>query len=257
MSANTATDEPIIVDSVKRDDEVTVEQPADGEKVVTKTAKPADTAADAKAEAAQVIDAEAPDENSTKQYDEKYVKDLRAEAAKARVDGKEKVAKAIEATRAEVEKELTEKWGRSLGLIKDDDAPADPAKLLEQATEREKQAIAERDKTAKKLRDYDIKDAITNAANTHDGDLTILLPVLRGEGKLDDLDPTADDFASQVDALVSAAVDSNPKLRKTAQVAATRSSGDLSNGGNGSPKPNEPKSIDEMRKDAAKRLRRE
>ncbi|NKS29218.1 hypothetical protein GS534_00545 [Rhodococcus hoagii] len=188
-----------------------------------------------------------PEAATAKTYSEDYVRKLRKENADARVKGTEAAKKAAE----DAERALTERLGKALGFVKEDD-PVDPAKLLEQAAQREEEIARERDASTAKLRAYEVKDALTTAASKHDGDTAILIPYLKGEGLLDNLDPTADDFASQVDALVSKAVTNNPKLKKEpVQVAAPRSGGDLS-GGNAALKDG-PETVDSHRERIRKR----
>ncbi|WP_157978670.1 hypothetical protein [Nocardia aurea] len=189
-----------------------------------------------------------PEKAVEKTYDEKYVQKLRDEAAANRVKGNEKAAQAAKDAADAAQKALTEQIARTLGLIKDD-TPPDPADLLKQAQDREAALAAERDTVAEKLRNYARKDAITAAASKVDGDLASLLDSRTVNAEIEKLDTDADDFASQVEALVSAAVESNPKLKKTvAQVAAPRSGGDMS-GGNASPNSTGEKDIDSFRRD--------
>ncbi|WP_157119802.1 hypothetical protein [Nocardia xishanensis] len=192
---------------------------------------------------------------AAKTYDEAYVKKLREENAATRVKGKEAAEKAAQDAAAAAEKALTEKWAKALGLTKDDE-PADPAELLKQAEEREKQIAAERDAAAERLRAYERKDAITKAVNDVDGDLESILDSRKISVEIEKLDTNADDFAAQVAAIVSAAVESNPKLKKAAdRASAPRSGGDLSNG-NAAPKPRGPKTVDDFRREIAERNKR-
>ncbi|MBF6326581.1 hypothetical protein IU451_29215 [Nocardia cyriacigeorgica] len=190
-----------------------------------------------------------PDKQSTeKTYDEKYVKKLRDEAAAARVKGKEAAEQAAKEAAEKAQKELAEQIGKALGLIQDETPPA-PEELLKQATEREAQIAKERDAAAERLRAYERKDALTAAASKVDGDLASLLDSRTVNAAIESLDTNADDFASQVEAIVSAAVENNPKLKKApAQVAAPRSGGDMS-GGNASPNSNGEKDVDYWRRD--------
>jgi hypothetical protein len=204
----------------------------------------------------QATGADKEPEKPTKSYDEAYVKKLRDEAANARVKGKEAAEQAAQEAAEKATRELSEQIGRALGLIKDDVAP-DPAELLKQAQDREAQLAAERDSVANELRALRIEKALTAAADKFDGDKEILAPYLAGTGALTKLDPAADDFASQVEAIISAAVESNPKLKKTAdRVSAPRSGGDLSNG-NAAPKPNAPKSVEDLIRERHERRQRE
>jgi hypothetical protein len=223
-------------------DTANVDTPAVGADVQgTETETPADTPE--------------PEKPASKVYDEAYVKKLREEAAAARVKGKEAAEQAKKDAAAAAEQALTEKWAKALGLVKDDE-PADPAELLKQAEEREKQIAAERDAAAERLRAYERKDAVTKAVNAVDGDLESILDSRKVSAEIEKLDTTADDFAAQVAAIVSAAVESNPKLKKApAQVAAPRSGGDLS-GGNAAPKSHGPKTVEDFRREIAERNKR-
>ncbi|WP_306365313.1 hypothetical protein [Nocardia sp. CC227C] len=196
------------------------------------------------------------DKPAEKTYDEKYVKKLRDEAAAARVKGKEAAEQAAKEAAEKAQRELSEQIGRALGLIQDD-TPPDPAELLKQAQDRETQLASERDAAAQELRALRIEKALNVAADKCDGDTSILAPYLAGTGALKNLDPSADDFASQVEQIVSAAVESNPKLKKIAdRVSAPRSGGDLT-GGNAAPKPNAAKSIDDIRAEMRAKRERE
>jgi hypothetical protein len=194
-------------------------------------------------------------DKSTKTYDESYVRKLRDENAATRVKAKDAEKAAQAAARqaqeaSDAQKSLTERLGRALGFV--EDAPLAPEELLKQASAREAQLSAERDTVATELRTLRIEKALNAAAEKHDGDTSILAPYLTGTGALAQLDPTADDFSSQVEAIVENAVTTNPKLKKAVQVAAPRSGGDLSSG-NGSTKPTGEKSIDDLRREKRER----
>jgi len=188
-------------------------------------------------------------------FDRAYVEKLRRNEQKLRAKAKEDADKAAQAAAEAAEKALTERLGKALGLIQDDQ-PVDPQVLLDQLAE-EKAAVAnERDAYRQQIAQFKAEQALTKAANAVEGDLDILTPYLKGTGALDALDPDADDYADQVSAVVAAAVEANPKLRKVAPVAApSRSGGDI-NGGNGIPKKG-PKSVEDyLRDDLAKVTRK-
>ena len=183
---------------------------------------------------------------------------VRTEAARNRVKGNEKAEQAAKDAAKQATEDLVKSLGKTLGLIQDD-TPPDPAELLRAAEERTAQIAAERDANAEKLRNYARKDALAAAANSKeiDGDLNAILDSVSVNDAIKKLDTNADDFAAQVAAIVSAAVENNPKLKKaTAQVAAPRSGGDLS-GGNGAPKPTGDKTIDDLRREKRERAKRE
>jgi hypothetical protein len=210
---------------------------------------------DVQATETEKADESVKDEKPAKSYDEAYVKKLRDEAAAARTKGNAKAEQAAKDAALAAEKALTEKWAKALGLANDDE-PADPAELLKQAEEREKQLAQERDSYAEKLRNYARKDAITTAAETAEGDLAAILDSRKVNQEIEKLDTTADDFAAQVEAIVKEAVDSNPKLKKAVdRASAPRSGGDLS-GGNAAPKPRGPKTVDDFRREYAERNKR-
>lgn len=185
-------------------------------------------------------------EKEPKSFDAAYVQKLRDEAANARVKGKEAAAQAAQEAAKAAQDELTEKLGRALGLIQDN---PDPAELLKAAQDRETQLAADRDAVAEKLRNFERRDALTRAANTAEADLEAILDSRKVNEEIAKLDTNADDFAAQVAEVVSAAVESNPKLKKApAQVAAPRSGGDMS-GGNAAPNSNGEKDIDFYRRE--------
>ncbi|MGW5519992.1 hypothetical protein [Nocardia africana] len=187
---------------------------------------------------------------------QKELEKVRKEAANNRVKGNEKAEQAAKDAADKAQRELVEQIGRTLGLIKDD-VPPDPEQLLKDAAEREAQLAADRDAVAERLRNYERRDALTQAVTKVDGDLEAILDSRKVNEAIAKLDTTADDFTAQVAEIVSAAVESNPKLKKApAQVAAPRSGGDLS-GGNGAPKPNAEKSIDDLRREKREREKRE
>lgn len=177
---------------------------------------------------------------------------LRKEAAANRVKGNEKAEAAAQEAAKKATTELVEKLRETLGL---DPAEPDPAELLKAAEKQAADFAAERDSYAEKLREYARKDAVSIAAKATDADPDALLDSRKVTEAINKLDTKADDFLAQVAEVVSAAVESNPKLKKTAaQVAAPRSGGDLS-GGTGAPKTPGPKSVDDIRRE--KREKRE
>lgn len=143
-----------------------------------------------------------------KTFDEDYVKGLRAEAAKYRTSAK---TAADDATKA-----LTQSLGKALGLIQDDE-PADPTELT-------KQIEAERN-TARAAQ---VELAVFRTAGKHAADADALLDSRSFLTRVKELDPTAPDFASQVEDAIKTVVENNPKLR-VAQAAAKAGS-DLSAG---------------------------
>ena len=74
-------------------------------------------------------------------------------------------------------------------------------------------AIAERDAARQELRTMRVTSDVNTAINKAGVDPTLTLAVLKADGTLDQLDPTADDYACQVEAAVSAVAEANPRLR--------------------------------------------
>lgn len=93
---------------------------------------------------------------------------------------------------------------KALGL--ESDTP-DPDELQKQLTQKDQE-----------LRTLRVESAFTKSAAKADADAELTLAVLDRQGALRDLDPSADDFQSQLDRLVKAAVEANPKLKATPMV---------------------------------------
>lgn len=154
-------------------------------------------------------------------FDREYVEKIRKEAASHRTKAKE-YEDAVAAAQAEKD-DLINKIGKAFGFVKDDETEqADAGALVEQVT-------AERDTLQQELKSLRQENALSKALNsvTIDGqpvqvDPTLTLAVVKGNGALNDLDPGSDDYASQVEQIVSETVKAHPQLR--AQVA-PRSSG--------------------------------
>ena len=127
--------------------------------------------------------------------------------------------------------ELAQSLGKALGIINDDE-PADPEALLQAATAERDQSAQERDEAKEKARLASIELAIFRSAHKHDANVDELLDSRDFASKYAGLDPAADDFASKLDGLITAAVDDNPTKFKNAQVA-LRSGGDFTHGTGG------------------------
>jgi hypothetical protein len=144
-----------------------------------------------------------------KTYDENYVKTLRDEAAANRVKARD----AETAAEARINK-ILEAAG-----IKTAEEPLDPAKLTAD--------LSAKDQAIRALK---VERALDKAARKAGADEDLLDAVLTRKGALAELDPSSDDFAQQLDALVRAEVDANPKLKA---VRATGASGIELSGGTG------------------------
>lgn len=117
-----------------------------------------------------------------------HVKALRDEAAANRVKARE----------AEAQRDAVL---AALGITPDG-APPDPDKLA-----------ADLQASRQQLADLQRTTALQAAAARHGADLDLITPYLLGKGALAALDPTTDTFAADVDALVAAEVNANPKLK--------------------------------------------
>lgn len=151
---------------------------------------------------------------------------LRREAANYRTKLRdEEAARQAEAEKlAETEKNATELRDMlaKLQQVLNPDAPTeeapDPVKLAEQlaAAEQAREALAA-EKDAK-IRELTVKAALPGVLSKAQADPDLTVAVLTASGALGTLDPTADTFASDLEAVVAAAVDKNPKLRTTPAV---------------------------------------
>lgn len=128
-----------------------------------------------------------------------------AEAAKYRTRAKD-----AEAAKTTAVDDLTQKLGKALGLIGDEQPTPDDliAAANKQAAEAQQQLAAYR-------RDAAIRDA----ANGKVSDTAILTALLNQDKAFTALDPTDADYATQVAAAVTAMVDAHPTLK--AQAAAS------------------------------------
>lgn len=118
------------------------------------------------------------------------IANLRREAGDSRVNAKQTAA-------AEAREALL----KELGLVKDGEATPDPAKLAQDLTAAQDAA-----------RLASVELAVHRAAGTHKADPSALLDSRAFLAKVTDLDPTAADFATTVDAAIKAAISDNPKL---------------------------------------------
>lgn len=119
---------------------------------------------------------------------------LRRENGSARTTAKQQAAD-------EARTAMAQEIGKALGLIKDDEA-TDPAKLTEQLTASQAE-----------IRVTKVENAVLRSAGKHGADPEALTDSRSFLAKLGSLDPAAEDFTTQVDTAIKAAVDSNPKLK--------------------------------------------
>lgn len=121
--------------------------------------------------------------------------------------------------------ELAQSIGKALGLVQDD-TPPDPAQLATTAQE----AVERANRAEVELAAY-------KAAGKHGANPVELLDRRSVASQLDKLDPAADDFAAQVDAIVKKAVTDNPQLLVQAPAAGPSSSDHPGGSGEGAGKP--------------------
>ncbi len=182
---------------------------------------PADPAAPATAPAATETEKKAPwaadDFDPERAW--KLIQNKDADLAAER----EKREKAITAAREEAAQKAREdtyrEFGKQLGIVKDDEAPT---------VEGLQSALQEKDATltttqARNLA-LTVENAVLRFADAHGADAGALSDSSSFAEKLKALDSTADDYATQVEALVKTTVESNPRYRKV-QVAPSNSNG--------------------------------
>ena len=179
-------------------------------------------------------------------------KALRDEAAKNRIKARDAQAnadalakKAAEDAAAAVREEFKNSLAQAFG-IGETDTPPTAEELATQAAERAKAADekakaadAAAAKSARAEKNAQVELALYRAADAAGADASALLDSRTFLKGVKDLDPSAADFAEQVSAKVTAAIETNPRFKKASPRAAAspRSGGDLS-AGNGEPKPN-------------------
>lgn len=144
----------------------------------------------------------------------KSLQKANSEAAASRVAAK----KAKDDAEA-AQKSLVTSIGKALGLVKNDEQPT-----VETLTA----SLQERDTNLTSaqadLANQRAENAVLRYAGKHNADADALLDSRDFEKKLADLDTTAADYASRVEALVKAEVESNPRYRKV-QVTPSSSNG--------------------------------
>lgn len=141
--------------------------------------------------------------------------DLEAERAKR--------AQAVKDAETAAEKRAAEKAykeiGKSLGVVSDDETPT--VEGLSQALQQKDATLTTRDAENQALR---IENAILRHASRFGGDADALTDSESFKKKLKDLDPTAENHASEVERLVKEAIESNTRYRKV-QVTPSNTNG--------------------------------
>lgn len=160
------------------------------------------------------------------------------EAAAARA-----AAKQAKDDAAAAQQTLVQSIGKALGLVQDNEEPTVES-LTSSLQERDQNLTS----TQAALAAQRAENAVLRVAGTLNADADALLDSRGFTEKLAAVDPAADDYASQVEALVKAEVESNARYRKV-QVAPRSSNGDPAPAG-GNPAP---EGIESMRKSFADR----
>lgn len=166
----------------------------------------------------------ADDISSLPEWAQKQIRDLRAENAKDRTNAKQNAAQ-------EARDALAQDIGKALGLVKDDNQTPDPEQLTRQVAD----AQAAQKQAAIEL-------AIYKTATTHEGDPTALLDSRSFLEKVSNLDPSAEDFQTQISDTIKQAVADNPKLKTASQVPG-RSGGEIRGNGNTPPADQTPEAL--------------
>lgn len=164
-------------------------------------------------------------------FDESYVRRLREEAAANRVKAREleQQLRAVAEKAEQGQQEIVQKIAQALG-IGSEEKPPSPEEL---ARELESARRRETDKE-RQLRYLQTENAARDVAFRLGADVPTLMDSRSFVDSLKRLDPSAEEFSSQLDALVKETLDKNPRY-KAVQVAPVSGGGDFS-GGTGSTK---------------------
>lgn len=157
------------------------------------------------------------------------VQNLRDEVKSTKSGFETQLAEATTKAATEATERLTRSLGESLGIIQSE-AAADPAKLLEDLQTTHATTTQERDAALKQARSLTVANTVLLRAGALNGNPAALLDSRDLEGKFAELDPTTDDYASQVDALITKAVENDPQRFRITQAAAHKSGGDFTAG---------------------------
>lgn len=168
----------------------------------------------------------------------KLIADLREDKAKA----DQRVTDAVTQAVADAQTELAQKIGKSLGLVADE-TPASAEELTASIREKDDTIASQ----ATQIQELTATNAVLRFADKLNADVDELTDSTSFQRKLVALDTTANDYDSQVEALIKESVEKNVRFRKT-QVA-SRSGGETPPTG-GSPT-GEPDDIDAIRKKRA------
>ncbi|MGW1661052.1 hypothetical protein [Streptomyces microflavus] len=146
---------------------------------------------------------------------EKELADARKDAGRARNEAKKQAAD-------DAVKEITQKLGEALGIVKGDEPPT--AEELTKALADRDTKLSDKDAA---LRAKDVELAVYGRADKHKVKASALLDSRSFVKAITDLDPTAAGFGKALDEAIEKAVKANPSF---AIAPAGRSGGDLSGG---------------------------
>lgn len=152
-------------------------------------------------------------QEGTTEQDDPRIKRANAEAANYRTKLREQ--EKIVADLQSKYDAMLQGLGKLSGHVPEEGEQVDPDEAIAAATKRAEQAEA-------KARALEVTSDLRDKASEAGLNSRLLVPLLKGEGKLDNLDPEADDYTSQVEAVIAEAQETYPELK--AQVA-PRSSG--------------------------------
>ena len=130
------------------------------------------------------------------------IKKLNAESARYRTERNEYKTQ-VQDLSAKYEQIIK---GLSTLTGQESEGETDPQKVIDAA-------IAERDQARAEVKTMKITGDLRAEFSKQNTDPALTLAVLKADGLLDTLDPTADDYPAQVAALVSDVVEKNPRLR--------------------------------------------
>jgi len=170
---------------------------------------------------------------------QKRIKMLTAENAKNRIAAKEAAAQ-------EARDQLAKDVLKALGIANEDDAPTDPAKLVEQLTAENKAKETAAAKAADELADLQKERQAERIARRLGADVDSLIDSRTFATALSKLDGAADDLAAQITALVEKTLADHPKYKAGGPVPPAPSGGQFT-GGPGEQKDAEDMSVDEFR----------
>lgn len=177
-----------------------------------------------------------------KTFDLAYVEKLRKENAKNRTDDKAAIQAQIDEALTNGQKAWATELGKKLGVI-EDEAEATPESIIAALTTERDDFKTKFETLSSRDLQRNERDAINAASDLHKGNSRLVAAVLKNDGLLKDIDPTADDYAAQVAAVVKAEIEKDTTLR--AVQVAPRSGSEVPPAGG---QTTDPEDIDSFRK---------